>query len=562
MVKAELHRLGELGRREGRRQVSARWVRARRRSELGSGFAWIKKNRVPVIARIDAQLRLDSQHRGLSERISRALTEEKIGFWWLPGAERSRRTLGLRSEDRPAVLDVIKQIAGPSWYADVLDPMGRRSGRLLAASSLPGSVASSAPGLQLWEYVAATPESGLVADEHQGVAIHFWATGRSDEAAGDEALGAEEAPGEEAGESTRTVADDRPVLRAEVANLVATVLDPVDCMGFGEVPAPLRSRQIGVVDFPIDVVYTWVDGADPAWLQIKARAVGSADDQAFTERAQDESRFADHDELRYSLRALEQFAPWVNHVWIVTADQHPAWLRRDDPWISVVDHHDIFPDQDGLPTFNSHAIEACLHRIPGLSEHFLYLNDDMILGCPVNPEQFFHPSGIGKFFYSRALVDYRQNVAGEIASSTAAKNARTLLAERYGVTFARKFYHTAAALHVSELSRLESEFAEVFAATRRAKFRTVHDIAVAGSFYLNYGYLVGTLTPGRLAYDYVDPAAPDAEWRLRRLRKRTFDAFCINDGSSAETEQQRRRTDQTIRRFLSDYLPVPGAFEL
>lgn len=422
----------------------------------------------------------------------------------------------------------------------------------------------------LWEFVAAAPRSGFIADDRQGLPIHFWSTRRADEAEVNELgesptegeIETEPADGEPAAESNITAVDDRPVLQTEVANLVATVLDPADCEGFGDVPKPLQIRQIGLVDFPIDVVYTWVDGADPTWLQTKAHAVGSADELAFTERAQDESRFADHDELRYSLRALEQFAPWINHVWIVTADQRPGWLQRDHPWISVVDHRDIFPGQAGLPTFNSHAIEACLHRIPGLSEHFLYLNDDMILGRSVAPEQFFHPSGIGKFFYSRALVDYRDHVAGEIASSTAAKNARSLLSERYGVTFARKFYHTASALHVSELSRLETEFADVFAATRRAKFRTVHDIAVAGSFYLNYGYQAGTLTPSRLRYDYIDPAAPDADWRLRRLLgRRGFDAFCLNDGSSAEDAEQRRRTDQVIRGFLADYLPVPGSFE-
>ncbi len=342
---------------------------------------------------------------------------------------------------------------------------------------------------------------------------------------------------------------------------MATVLDPVDCLGFGEVPTPLRSRQIGVVDFPIDVVYTWVDGADPAWLQTKARAVGSNDGRAFTERAQDESRFADHDELRYSLRSLEQFAPWVNHVWIVTADQRPAWLRRDDPWISVVDHRDIFPDQDGLPTFNSHAIEACLHRIPGLSEHFLYLNDDMILGRPVNPEQFFHPSGIGKFFYSRALVDYRENVAGEIASSTAAKNARSLLAERYGVTFARKFYHTAAALHVSELSRLETEFAESFAATRRAKFRTVR----------RHRRRRIVLSQLRLSGRHPDPEP--AQLRLRRPRR---PGRRLAAPPAAEADLRRVLYQRRLQRrgrapappdrpddppFLADYLPVPGSFE-
>ena len=126
-------------------------------------------------------------------------------------------------------------------------------------------------------------------------------------------------------------------------------------------------------------------------MRIKARAAGVADESAFTERAHDAARFADHDELRFSLRSLEQFAPWINHVWIVTADQRPRWLTPDHPWVSVVSHRDIFPDPDALPTFNSHAIEACLHRIPGLAEHFLYLNDDMLLGRPVSTRGVLPP---------------------------------------------------------------------------------------------------------------------------------------------------------------------------
>ena len=546
MVRAELRRLRRVGgrsRREGRRQISARALRFARRGGLGPGFAWIRRHRVPVTARIDPALLLSRQQAGFIDSVTRALTDAQIGFWWLPGPDSRSRTLCLRETDRAQFCATVAGLADPSWYATLLGPRGEVGGELLAASALVGSRAETAAGLRLWEYVVPRPNAGFVAAEEQGITVSFWA-----EVADDEDVEASAGPA---------------MLHAELSNPVATVLDPRQCRDFGKVPAALRPRQIGTVDFPIDVVYTWVDGSDETWLQTKAKALGSVDPQAFTERAHDESRFADHDELRFSLRSLEQFAPWVNHVWIVTADQHPSWLAPDHPWITVVSHRDVFPDQIGLPTFNSHAIESCLHRVPGLAEHFLYLNDDMILGRPLIPEQFFHPSGIGKFFHSRTLVDYRENVPGEIASSTAAKNARRLLAERYGVTFARKFYHTAAALHVSELTKLETEFADVFAATRRATFRTVHDIAVAGSFYLNYGYLAGTLTPSRLRYDYVDPAAPDARWRMGRLLgTRRFDTFCINDGSTEEAEDQRRRTDQVIRRFLADYLPVPGTFEI
>jgi hypothetical protein len=314
--------------------------------------------------------------------------------------------------------------------------------------------------------------------------------------------------------------------------------------------------------FPVDVVYTWVDGSDEEWQRARRDALRSSDSSRFTERADDDSRYADHDELRCSLRSLEQVPPWIRHVWIVTADQRPSWLLPDHPRVSVVTHREIGPDSAGLPTFNSHAIEANLHRVSGLSEHFLYFNDDTFLGRPIRPDLFFHPNGIGKMFPSRALVDFQQSMPGDIASSTAAKNARQLLSGRFGATLTRKFYHVPFALTVSGLHALEAELPEAIAGTRRAQFRTVNDVVAAGSLYLNYGYLTGRLVTGRMRYAYVSPTAAGAADALVRLgRGREGDVFCINDGTSEQTPEDRRRVDRLIRSFLQDYLPVPGTFE-
>lgn len=135
------------------------------------------------------------------------------------------------------------------------------------------------------------------------------------------------------------------------------------------------------VRFPIDVVYTWVDGNDPAWRRRR-----SAYDGGYHAESANAARYISRDELRYSLRALEQNAPWVRHVHLVTDGQRPAWLNDSHPRLTVVDHSEIFADPAALPTFNSHAIESRLHHIKGLSEHFLYLNDDMFLGRPVTPQ--------------------------------------------------------------------------------------------------------------------------------------------------------------------------------
>ncbi|XP_048726912.2 N-acetylglucosamine-1-phosphotransferase subunits alpha/beta-like isoform X2 [Ostrea edulis] len=101
------------------------------------------------------------------------------------------------------------------------------------------------------------------------------------------------------------------------------------------------------------------------------------------------SRFEDNDELRYSLRSVEKYAPWVRHVFIVTNGQIPHWLDLENPRVTIVTHEDIFPNKSHLPTFSSPAIEANIHRIPGLSKKFIYMNDDVMFGKEVWPEDFY-----------------------------------------------------------------------------------------------------------------------------------------------------------------------------
>ncbi|KAG7454505.1 hypothetical protein MATL_G00260380 [Megalops atlanticus] len=117
---------------------------------------------------------------------------------------------------------------------------------------------------------------------------------------------------------------------------------------------------------------------------------------AISQPRQDEdvsaSRFEDNEELRYSLRSVERHAPWVRHVFIVTNGQIPSWLNLDNPRVTVITHHEIFQNESHLPTFSSPAIETHIHRIPGLSQKFIYLNDDVMFGKDVWPDDFYSHS--------------------------------------------------------------------------------------------------------------------------------------------------------------------------
>lgn len=89
---------------------------------------------------------------------------------------------------------------------------------------------------------------------------------------------------------------------------------------------------------------------------------------------------------------MYKYAPWVRNIYIVTNGQIPSWLNLSHPKIHIVTHTAIFSNQTHLPTFASPSIESNIHRIPGLSDHFLYLNDDTMFGQPVYPEDFYTES--------------------------------------------------------------------------------------------------------------------------------------------------------------------------
>jgi hypothetical protein len=60
---------------------------------------------------------------------------------------------------------------------------------------------------------------------------------------------------------------------------------------------------------------------------------------------------------------------------------------------AVVPHSSIFPYPEHLPTFNSLAIETHLHRIPGLSENFIAMNDDFFFTAPWSLSDFVQEDG-------------------------------------------------------------------------------------------------------------------------------------------------------------------------
>jgi hypothetical protein len=322
----------------------------------------------------------------------------------------------------------------------------------------------------------------------------------------------------------------------------------------------LQARPWDDIDFPIDVVYTWVDGADPDWVAARDRRLaelGGA--EAVPAASWDDSRFADHDELRYSLRSVDQFLPWVRTVQLVTAGQRPNWLAADHPRLRVVDHRDIL-DADALPTFNSQAIETALHHIPDLSEHFVYLNDDVFIGRPIEPRTFFRANGTSVFFpRSAATLDPAPVSPDDLPVVASNKNARALLEAEFGRRIAVFLRHAPHPLRRSLMAELEHRFGDQARSTRRSPFRSRHDVAFVTALYHYYAFYTRQAAPGPLRHLDVTLGTDGVERRLDRVGKRRLDSFCLNDTVRATDDPADR--DRLVRGFLESYYPQPSSFE-
>ncbi|MFC9352672.1 stealth conserved region 3 domain-containing protein [Arthrobacter sp. NPDC057013] len=311
------------------------------------------------------------------------------------------------------------------------------------------------------------------------------------------------------------------------------------------------------ISFDIDMVFSWVDGTSPEYIaarraRMAGAVVGEGDDH--------EARYRQINELKYALRSVYMFAPWVRRIFIATDSPAPEWLN-DHPSVTIVRSEEFFADPSVLPTHNSQAVECQLHHIEGLSEHFLYSNDDMFFGRPVGPDMFFTPGGITKFIEAETRIGLGDNDAERSGFENAARVNRKLLWNRFGRITTRHLEHTAAPLRRSLVAQMEQEFPAEFASTAASTFRAADNISVTNSFYHYYALLTGrAVTQTAAKVRYVDTTLRSGlKYLPKLLTKRNMDFFCLNDGSFPEVPAGERA--ELVTDFLEKYYPIKAPWE-
>ena len=324
---------------------------------------------------------------------------------------------------------------------------------------------------------------------------------------------------------------------------------------------------------PIDIVLPWVDGDDPK-LNAERLSYMNEGEEALHEDVAGSSRYVSLGEIKYSIASINIFAPFVRKIFIVTDRQDPGledYLSKMFPQghipIEIVDHKVIFKDyEDYLPVFNSRAIETMVWRIPGLSEHFILMNDDFLFTGMTYPEDFFLGDKTvcyADWFFTPwakllKMIKPRINGHRNVGFKDSMLNAISLIGER---PFFLCLGHTPRALKKSFYKGFFEKREDAMICNISHKFRHESQFNSQELFYMSEhreGRCV--VVPIRRKALYLKPKKSMSyiNMKLRKFRRNSTRIFCcINALNLASDEGQQKvmawaeeMLDQNLRKSL------------
>lgn len=339
-------------------------------------------------------------------------------------------------------------------------------------------------------------------------------------------------------------------------------------------------------DLKVDIVLPWVDGSDKEWIEKKDYYL-KQDTNIDIDAG--ENRYRDWESLKYVLRSIEKFAPWVNKVFFITDHQIPNWLNTKNEKLVVVNHEEYMP-KEFLPTFSANPIELNLHRIADLSEHFVYLNDDFFFTRKTTVKDFFvkglprlvameKPKTItNNMVFDTLMANDIREILKHFKKKTHVK--RKYWAKWYNMflpieCFFNIFYdmtartgwagfymdHLPAPFLKSKIAECWNVFTDKLTEVSKNKFRSSEDI----NQYLFTEHLLctGNFYPDRVRrrgnlVNLDDVKRKNIDFACEVIKKQKYKTICLNDSNVENFEEVKNKINSAL-----DYImPEKSSFEL
>ena len=293
----------------------------------------------------------------------------------------------------------------------------------------------------------------------------------------------------------------------------------------------------------MDVVIAYVDGNDPQWQKVYA---------AVTNQPILKKRFRDWGTLKYLLRGIETYMPFIRNVYLVVSGptQVPSWASES---LRPVFHKDILPPEL-VPTFNASTIEMGLHRIKGIDEQFLYFNDDMYPVAECSPDDFY-VDGKGAMKFSRFVFG---NGLYKMLSKNASSMARKYLGLKPSKVYIRPQHICSPMLKSAcdELySKAEKEIISISTPLRE-------DFNVNQYLFRYWQIAQGHFAPVNMhsVRQRFDLDVDDAGDIAKAICERKYKAICINEDENENLDVFENIQKKLVAAF-EQILPQKSTFE-
>jgi len=401
------------------------------------------------------------------------------GSWWvLPPRTDAQPTVVLPGTARRAFLAALARTdrdGDMPAYLSVRDPAERGwPGVRGTAAELMGLLTRGrTPRLRIEPWPRRGPHASLIG-EGCGVTVEFWAEGVDGDLHG---------PVDEGDRSPRRSTPHPPLGRLTIHEL--------------DTPVPEASvlPTVDVCTFPIDLVCVATPGLPTATL-------------------------------RWSMRSVHLFAPWVRHLYVALTGDPPSWLDVGHERVRLVGPGEIVD-------------------LPALSEHLILLGHGVLLGRPRRPEHFFTAGG------STALLQPTSGPDAPVSALT-----HEVMRDAHGRQAVAPGHAGPVALRRSRLieaSDLLDRHAGIDGVDRPASPQVLSEVAQ------QLGLLAGTAyrTAGR--HDVVDLAGADLTSRLTALLERDRDSVTLERAGTVD--QSRSSVAALLDETLLQLLPIAAAWE-
>lgn len=311
----------------------------------------------------------------------------------------------------------------------------------------------------------------------------------------------------------------------------------------------------------IDIVYTWVDDSQPGYLEdLERYSVSSID--------RNPNRTRDNlDLLKFSLRSVERYTDWKDNIYLFTRrPQIPRWLNSGHENLRLV-HHDEVIDPVYLPTFNSFCIVSYLAQLEGISDPFLYIEDDMLFTAETSLADFLT--------VDRKIILYprmekttpatKQHDDRQPPWNMALSYCNFLLDNRYGRENRYSINRVPILIFKDEWKKMIDTWKDAFEYTRQSRFRSRYNVAPEFLYpynllYRKRGHLAGFRDTYRkscyLGLDNNLLLAKTGLFLLGQIKPR----FCCLNDNFGETPNPR--VENAVRQFLEERFPDKSSFEI